>query len=83
MKKEIQPLSADQTRALLRTAHGDLLEALYLVAITASLREGELLGLSWEDLDLDTSNPTGHWPMFSRSSGLAELLLDLIGHDGR
>jgi len=53
VKKEIRPLDAEQTRALLRTARGDRLEALYVVAVTAGLREGELLGLKWEDLDLD------------------------------
>ena len=54
VKKEIRPLDANQTRTLLRAARGDRLEALYVVAVTAGLREGELLGLKWEDLDLDT-----------------------------
>jgi integrase len=30
------------------------LEPLYVLAVTAGLREGELLGLRWEDLDLET-----------------------------
>ena len=53
VKKEIRPLDAEQAGTLLDTARGDRLEALYVVAVTAGMREGELLGLKWEDLDLD------------------------------
>ena len=52
-KKEIQPLTLDQARILLEEAHGDRLEALYVLAVTTGLREGELLGLRWQDVDLD------------------------------
>lgn len=52
-RKEIRPLTADQARALLTAACGDRLEALYVLAITTGLRQGELLGLRWEDVDLD------------------------------
>jgi integrase len=31
------------------------LEPLYVLAVTAGLRKGELLGLKWEDLDLDAA----------------------------
>lgn len=52
-REEIQPLSREQVRTFLGAVSGDRLEALYVVAITAGLRRGELLGLKWEDLDLD------------------------------
>jgi integrase len=52
-KKEIQPLSREQVNALLDTVRGERAEALYAVAITAGLREGELLALRWDDVDLD------------------------------
>jgi integrase len=52
-KKEIQPLSSEQVRAFLEVARGDRFETLYVLAITAGLREGELLGLRWDDLDLE------------------------------
>lgn len=52
VKKEVRPLDSDQARALLDAARGDRLEALFVVAVTAGLRAGELLGLRWEDLDL-------------------------------
>jgi len=53
-RKEIRPLTPEQVRALLKTAHGDRLEALYMLAITTGLRQGELFGLRWEDVDLGT-----------------------------
>ena len=36
-------------------ARGDRLEALYLLAISTGLREGELLALRWEDVDLEAA----------------------------
>lgn len=52
-KREMDPLSPAETRLFLGTAQGDRLEALYVVAISAGLREGELLGLRWTDVDLE------------------------------
>lgn len=52
-KREIRPLTLEQVRVLLNTTRGDRLEALYVLAISAGLREGELLGLRWEDVDID------------------------------
>ncbi len=51
--EEICPLDAVQAKALLSAAYGDRFEALYVLAITAGLRIGELLGLKWEDIDLE------------------------------
>ena len=51
--KEIRPLDRDQVRTFLETVSGHRLQALYIVAVTAGLREGELLGLKWEDVDLE------------------------------
>ena len=52
-RKEMQALSPEQARSFLKTARGDRLEALYLLAIHTGLRQSELLGLKWEDVDLD------------------------------
>src|SRR5215210_851282 len=49
-KKEIKSLSSEQARALLEAAAGDRLEALYVLAVTMGMRQGELLGLKWEDV---------------------------------
>jgi integrase len=48
----IRPLSPEQARRLLHEARGDRFEALYVLALTTGLRQGELLGLRWEDVDL-------------------------------
>jgi integrase len=53
VEKEIRPLNAEQARTFLDIARGDRLEVLYVVAVTAGMREGEPLGLKWKDLDLD------------------------------
>ena len=50
---EIRPLNREQVRALFEAASGNRLEALYVVAVTAGLRRGELQGLRWDDLDLE------------------------------
>jgi integrase len=59
-KPEIRPLSLDQARQLIATAHeiGDRFEALYVLALHCGLREGELLGLRWDDVDLTGTTAT-------------------------
>jgi integrase len=52
-REEIKPLTSKQTKMLLNTIRGNRLEALYVLAISAGLRQGELLGLKWEDVDLE------------------------------
>lgn len=51
--EEIRPLDREQVCSLFETARDDRLEALYVLAVTAGLRRGELQGLKWEDLDLE------------------------------
>lgn len=53
--EEMHPLSEDEAQAFLEAASesGDRFEALYVLAITTGLRRGELLGLRWDDVDLD------------------------------
>lgn len=45
--------TADQARAFLTGTRGDPLAALWRLALLRGLRRGELLGLSWTDIDLD------------------------------
>ena len=52
-REEMRPLNREQVRSLFEAASGDRLEALYIVAVTAGLRRGELQGFKWEDLDLN------------------------------
>jgi integrase len=53
VRPRIRPLDLDQAKALLEAVKGDRLEALYSVALALGLREGEVLGLRWENIDLD------------------------------
>lgn len=52
-REEIRPLDLEQVRALLEAAAGDRLEAIFVLAVSTGMRRGELLGLKWEDVDLD------------------------------
>ncbi len=45
-------LTREQVHQLLAAASGHRLEALYVLAITTGMRQGELLGLRWSDVDL-------------------------------
>jgi integrase len=51
----MQVLSPDESRRLMHHAEGNRLEALYVLALTTGMRQGELLGLQWTDLDLDNA----------------------------
>jgi integrase len=52
-RAEVRPLNLDQTVALLDAIEQDPLEALYVLAITSGMRQGELLALRWSDLDFE------------------------------
>jgi|SRR5579875_1276559 len=52
-RTEVQPLTVAQVRRLLATAQDDRLAALYILAVSLGLRQGELLGLRWQDVDLE------------------------------
>jgi integrase len=53
--EEAKALSPIQARTLLTAADGERNEGLYVVALHTGLRQGELLGLKWEDVDLEGS----------------------------
>ena len=52
-RKEISALTREQARVFLEATKGDRLETLYVLAIHTGLRQGELLGLNWDDVTLD------------------------------
>jgi integrase len=55
MTRERRPdLTVEDARRLLKVIEGERLEAFYILALTTGLRRGELLGLRWSDVDLNS-----------------------------
>jgi len=52
-QKEMNVLNQHEVARLLKAAEDDRYYALYVVAVTCGLRQGEILGLKWADIDLD------------------------------
>jgi integrase len=52
-RHEMEVLSPEQSKIFLEAIADDPLEALYMLALTTGMRQGELLGLKWRDIDLD------------------------------
>jgi integrase len=53
IRKEIKPLSREQARTLLEASKSDPLHTFYVLAVTTGMRNGEMIGLQWKDVDLD------------------------------
>jgi integrase len=51
---EVHPLTLDQVHKLLTVVEGHEMEALFKLALATGLRRGELMGLKWQDINLDT-----------------------------
>jgi integrase len=52
-RHEIRPVTPEQARRLIDAAADDRHRALYVTALATGLRQGELLGLRWDDVELD------------------------------
>jgi integrase len=50
-KKEMKTLNDDQVRAFLSVAKEDRYEVLFWLAVFTGMRQGELLGLQWSDIE--------------------------------
>ncbi len=51
-RKDVQVLAPDDVKALLKAVKGHRLEPLILLAMATGLRQGELRGLTWADVNL-------------------------------
>ena len=60
---EIHPLTRDEARAFLDVASGDRLYALYALALGSGMRQSEILGLQWPELDLDAALVRVRWQL--------------------
>jgi integrase len=54
-RREVEVATRDQIKTLLDTAKQDRLYALFVLACTAGLRQGELFALEWSGVDLDNA----------------------------
>jgi integrase len=52
-RRQVSPLTLEEARLFRIAVDGDRLEALYLVAVGCGLRQGEILGLRWGDVDME------------------------------
>lgn len=52
-KVEMRTLDARQVGLFFEAAAEERLEALFVLAVTTGMRQGELLGLRWQDIDLE------------------------------
>lgn len=57
-RSEFTVWTTDEQRAFLAHVAKDPLEALYRLALTTGMRQGELLGLRWRDVNLDAATLT-------------------------
>ncbi|MEV7970049.1 site-specific integrase [Sphaerisporangium sp. NPDC088356] len=69
-RRKIKPWSVDEARQFLESARTrrDPLYAAYVLILAVGLRRGEVLGLRWEDVDLDNAEMTIGWQL-QRVSG--------------
>lgn len=53
VREEVQPWTPEEAAAFLTTARSHRLGPMFSVGVAVGLRRGELLGLRWEDVDLE------------------------------
>jgi integrase len=53
--REIEPLGIEDVKRLLETYKGTYMSARLHIALLAGLRQGEALGLRWQDIDFDSA----------------------------
>ncbi|MFF4181274.1 tyrosine-type recombinase/integrase [Streptomyces sp. NPDC001750] len=72
--RRFRPLTAAEARQFLDAARTDRLNALYELALRTGLRKGELLGLLWDDLDLNAGTASVRRSLQrTRTGGLTHL----------
>ncbi len=53
VRHEMRTFTEDEARAFLAAVAGDRFEPLYVLAVSTGMRQGEILGLRWRDVDLE------------------------------
>lgn len=67
-EKLMRVLSLDEIQCLLQSVKGDRLEALYVLELSTGMREGEILGLQWQDIDFANKRLTVHMGLSEEDS---------------
>ncbi len=62
-------LSVDEARQLIEGTRDDRLHALWVLALYTGMREAELLGLAWSDIDFDAGTLTVNHQLARRDGG--------------
>jgi integrase len=57
-RETIEPFSREEIRKMLEGTRGDRLHSMLILAITTGMRQGELFGLQWPDIDFDRGTVT-------------------------
>jgi integrase len=52
-RTEVQAFNPEQAREFLNAVQGSRLKAAYTVAVAVGMRQGEILGLQWSDIDME------------------------------
>lgn len=79
--KRYRPLTAAEARQFLDATRTDRLHALYELALRTGLRKGELLGLHWENIDLNAGTASVRRSLQrTRTGGLTHLPTKTRGH---
>jgi integrase len=71
-KYDLQPFTIEEVGAFQSAIAGHDFEALFLTALGTGLRQGELLALTWDDIDLDAGVLTVRHTLDRNSRALAE-----------
>lgn len=69
---ERQPLTAEQARQLLVAAAGIEEEGVYWIALLTGMRQGEILGLRWQDVDLEARTIAIRWSLQDVKGGVPQ-----------
>ena len=57
-KPDLKPLMDDDVKCFLAAIKGNRFERLYLLALFSGMRQSEIMGLQWDDIDLEAGNIT-------------------------
>jgi integrase len=70
----VQTLSEDQARAFLDAAKGERLYALYVLALSTGMRQGELMALKWQDVSMKADGSLSVVGSMQRINGKQEIV---------